>query len=85
MDPPHQFDSSLFDSARAALSTDFCAVASPQFTADVSATHPASSEQVRNPVSPAVAADCENLAGMYQKLFDSSSASSPASVLVELL
>ena len=84
MEPPHQFDSPLFDSARAALSADFSAVASPQFTADVPATHPASSEQARNPVSPAVAADYENLAGLYQKLIDSSSASSPAPEPVEL-
>ena len=42
------------------------------------ATHPASSEQARNPVSPAVAADYENLTGLYQKLIDSSDASSPA-------
>mgnify|MGYP006097466899 CR=1 FL=1 len=65
VEPPHQFDSPLFDSARAALSADFSAVASPQFPADVPATHPASSEQARNPVSPAVAADYENLAGLY--------------------
>ena len=79
MDPPQQFDSPLFNSARATLSADFSAVASPQFPAGVvPATHPASSEQARNPVSPIVAADYENLTGLYQKFIDSSNASSPA-------
>ena len=59
-------------------------MASPQFPADVPATHPASSAQARNPVSPAVAADYENLTGLYQKLIDSPDASSPAPEPLEL-
>ena len=82
-DQSAQFDSPLFDSARAALSAEFSAVASPRPAACPGPTHPASLSQARN-LSPAVAADYENLTGLYQRLVDSKSTSSQALEPVEL-
>ena len=73
-----QFNSPLFDSAQAALAAEFSAVASPRPVAlGTGPTQPASPAQARNPVSPAIAADYEDLTGLYQKLIDSPVASSP--------